>query len=133
MFFNIGYTNTKVIYCHSTSITKVMLLYNTEWQYDHGMAVNYHSKKFYNTGPWLHNLVDFDFFWSLGWTDDVVKVKSWICRFNFEKQGEGDRNGARRFLTDNNLPECIFPDRPFQIFSMDQVGEGEEIPSKYKR
>ena len=40
MVYNIGYTNTKVIYCHSTLITKVMLLYNTEWQYDHGMAVN---------------------------------------------------------------------------------------------
>jgi hypothetical protein len=24
-----------------------MLLYNTEWLYDHGMAVNYHGKKFY--------------------------------------------------------------------------------------
>ncbi len=41
----------KVIYSHSTVITKVMLLYNTEWQYDHGMAVNYRSKKFYNIGP----------------------------------------------------------------------------------
>jgi hypothetical protein len=29
-----------------------MLLYNTEWQYDHGMAVNYCGKKFYNIGPW---------------------------------------------------------------------------------
>ncbi len=28
-----------------------MLLYNTEWRYDHGMAVNYHGKKFYNIGP----------------------------------------------------------------------------------
>jgi hypothetical protein len=52
MLYNIGYTNTAVIYCHSTVITKVMLLYNTEWQYDHGMVVNYHSKKFYNIGPW---------------------------------------------------------------------------------
>ncbi len=51
LLFNIGYTNTKVIYCHSTLITKVMLLYNTEWQYDHGMAVNYCSKKIYNIGP----------------------------------------------------------------------------------
>ncbi len=41
-----------VIYCHSTVITKVMLLYNTEWWYDHGKAVNYHGKKFYNIGPW---------------------------------------------------------------------------------
>jgi hypothetical protein len=37
-----------VIYHHFTVITKVMLLYNTEWQYDHGMAVNYHRKKLYN-------------------------------------------------------------------------------------
>ncbi len=28
-----------------------MLLYNTEWQYGHGMAVNYCGKKFYNIGP----------------------------------------------------------------------------------
>ncbi len=45
-----------VIYCHSTIITKVMLLYNTEWWYDHGMAVNYCGKKFYNIWPgptWL--------------------------------------------------------------------------------
>jgi hypothetical protein len=27
-----------------------MLLYNTEWEYGHGMAVNYHGKKFYNIG-----------------------------------------------------------------------------------
>ena len=27
---------------------KVKLLFNTEWQYDHGMAVNYRGKKFYN-------------------------------------------------------------------------------------
>ncbi len=39
-----------VIYCHSTVISKVMLLYNKEWWYDHGMAVNYHGKKFYNIG-----------------------------------------------------------------------------------
>ncbi len=51
MLYNIGYTNTVVIYCHSTVINKVMLLYNTEWQYDHGMAVNYQGKKFYNIGP----------------------------------------------------------------------------------
>ncbi len=49
---NIGYTNTAVIYCHSTVIIKVMLLYNTELWYDHGMAVNYHNKKFYNIWPW---------------------------------------------------------------------------------
>ncbi len=29
-----------------------MLLFNTEWQYDHGMAVNYQGKKFYNIGSW---------------------------------------------------------------------------------
>jgi hypothetical protein len=56
MLYNIGYTNTAVIYCHSAVITKAMLLYNTEWQYDHGMAVNYCSKKFYNVGPWCQNL-----------------------------------------------------------------------------
>ncbi len=40
-----------VIYCHSTEITKVMLLYNTEWWFDHGIVVNYSGKKFYNIGP----------------------------------------------------------------------------------
>jgi hypothetical protein len=30
ILYNIGYTNTTVIYHHSTVITKVMLLYNTE-------------------------------------------------------------------------------------------------------
>ncbi len=40
-----------VIYHHSTVITKVKLLFNTEWRYDHGMAVNYRGKKFYNIGP----------------------------------------------------------------------------------
>jgi hypothetical protein len=30
VLYNIGYTNTVIIYCHSTVITKVMLLYNTE-------------------------------------------------------------------------------------------------------
>jgi hypothetical protein len=39
-----------VIYCHSIVITKIILLYNTEWRYDHGMAVNYCSKKFYDIG-----------------------------------------------------------------------------------
>ncbi len=51
MLYNISYTNTVVIYRHFKVITKVMLLYNTEWQYDHGMAVNYRGKKFYNTWP----------------------------------------------------------------------------------
>ncbi len=46
VLYNIGYTKTAVIYCHSTVITKVILLYNTEWQYDHGMVVNYCSKNF---------------------------------------------------------------------------------------
>jgi len=26
------------------------MFYNTEWQYNHGMAVKYHGKKFYNIG-----------------------------------------------------------------------------------
>ncbi len=51
MLYNIGYTNTALLYRQSTKITKVMLLYNTEWQYDHGMVVNYCGKKFYNIGP----------------------------------------------------------------------------------
>ncbi len=50
MFYNIGFTYTMVIYCHSMVITTVIWLYNTEWQYYHGMAVNYRSKKFYNIG-----------------------------------------------------------------------------------
>ncbi len=50
MLYNIGHTNTTVIYCNSTVITKVMLLYNTEWWHDHEMAVNYCSKIFYNIG-----------------------------------------------------------------------------------
>ncbi len=53
MLSNIGKTNITVIYRHSTVITKVMLLHNTEWQYDHGMAVNYRGKKFCNIGPWI--------------------------------------------------------------------------------
>jgi hypothetical protein len=32
-------------------ITEVMLLYNTEWWYYHGMVVNYRGKKSYNIGP----------------------------------------------------------------------------------
>jgi len=51
MLYNIGYTNTLVIYHHSGVNTKVMMLYNTERQYDHGMVVNYRGKKFYNIGP----------------------------------------------------------------------------------
>ncbi len=44
-----------VIYRHSTVITKVMLLYNTEWWYDHGRVVIYHGKRFCNIGPWFHS------------------------------------------------------------------------------
>jgi hypothetical protein len=51
MLYNIGYTNTTVIYCHSIVFTKVMLLYNTELQYDHEMAVNYCGKNFITLGP----------------------------------------------------------------------------------
>jgi hypothetical protein len=51
MLYNIGYTNTVVIYCHSTVITNVMLLYNTEWWHDHGMAVNYCVKSFITLDP----------------------------------------------------------------------------------
>jgi hypothetical protein len=40
-----------VIYCNSTVVTKVMLLYNTESWYGHGMVVNYRGKRFYNIGP----------------------------------------------------------------------------------
>jgi hypothetical protein len=29
------------------------MFYNTESRYDHGMAVNYRGKKFYNIGPWF--------------------------------------------------------------------------------
>ncbi len=54
MLYIIGYTNSTVIYCCSTVITKVMLLYNREWQFDHEMAVNYCCKKFNNIGPWYH-------------------------------------------------------------------------------
>ncbi len=50
MLHNLGNTNTAVIYHNSTVITKVMLLYNTEWQHDNGTAVNYRGKKFYNIG-----------------------------------------------------------------------------------
>ncbi len=51
MLYNIGSTNTMVIYRHSTVTTKVLLLYNTEWQYDHEMAV----KSFITLGTgWDH-------------------------------------------------------------------------------
>ncbi len=51
MFYNIGYTNTMVIYCHSTVIAKGDLFYNTEWQNYLEMAVNYRRKQAYNIGP----------------------------------------------------------------------------------
>jgi hypothetical protein len=31
--------------------TAILMSYNTECQYNHGMAVNYSGKKFYNIGP----------------------------------------------------------------------------------
>jgi hypothetical protein len=37
-------------------ITAILMFYNTEWQYDHGMAVNYNGKKFYNNDPWCHEV-----------------------------------------------------------------------------
>ncbi len=51
MLYNIGYTNTVVIYCHFTVITKVMLLYNTKWQCGHGMAEITAVKSFITLGP----------------------------------------------------------------------------------
>jgi hypothetical protein len=36
----------RVIYCHSTVFTAILMIYNTERWYDHGMAVNYCGKKF---------------------------------------------------------------------------------------
>ncbi len=51
MLYNIVYTKTAVIYPHSTVITKISLLYNTEWWYDHGMVVNYRGKSFITLGP----------------------------------------------------------------------------------
>jgi hypothetical protein len=54
IFYSIGYTNSMVIYCYSTVITKIMLLYNTELRHDHGMAINYCRKMFYNIGPRRH-------------------------------------------------------------------------------
>ncbi len=31
--------------------TAILMFYNAEWRYDHGMAVNYCGKKFYTIGP----------------------------------------------------------------------------------
>jgi hypothetical protein len=42
----------RVIYCHSMVFTAILMFYNTGWQQYHGMAVNYHGKKFYEIGPW---------------------------------------------------------------------------------
>ncbi len=42
---------TAVIYCHSMVFTVIIMFYNTESRYGHGMAVNYRGKKFYNIGP----------------------------------------------------------------------------------
>jgi hypothetical protein len=42
---------TAAIYCHSMVFTVIIMFYNTEWQYDHGMAEKYSGKKFYNIGP----------------------------------------------------------------------------------
>ncbi len=41
----------RVIYCHSMVFTAIVMFYNTEWWYNHGMAVNYCGQKFYNIGP----------------------------------------------------------------------------------
>ncbi len=51
MLYDIGYTNTTVIYHHCTVITKVMLLYSTESWHDHEMVVNYCGKSFITLGP----------------------------------------------------------------------------------
>ncbi len=49
---------TMVILCHSVVNTTIILFYNTEWQQNHGMAMNYHSIKFYNIGPRCQCLQD---------------------------------------------------------------------------
>ncbi len=76
MLYNISYTNTMIIYCHSIVITKEMLLYNTERRYDHGMAVNYSGKKFNNIAalvllPQRH----YQFEHSLGKLDNFYNVQ----------------------------------------------------------
>ncbi len=53
----------QVIYCHSMVFTAIIMFYNTGWQQYHGIAVNYHGKKFYNIGPkWQHGVPDM--FWN---------------------------------------------------------------------
>ncbi len=41
----------RVTYCHSMVCTAILVFYNTGWQQYHGMAVNYHGKKFNNINP----------------------------------------------------------------------------------
>ncbi len=64
MIYNIGYTNTIVIYCPSTVIAMIIQLYNTSWWYYYEMAVNYCSKKLYNIRPSdrFHLHLTFNFF-----------------------------------------------------------------------
>jgi hypothetical protein len=31
--------------------TAMLMFYNTEWRYDHGIAINYRGKKFITLGP----------------------------------------------------------------------------------
>ncbi len=69
---------TAVINCHSMVITKVMWLYNTEWWYYHGMAVNYHGKKFYNIGPWWQAS-------STGLPTGLKSKQSWIANLSIYK------------------------------------------------
>ncbi len=82
MFYNIGYTNTEVIYWHSTVIAKVMLLYNTERQYDHGMTVNYHGKEFYNIGSWcqFHQYFRAAFSYE-SFLRGFYVLTIWVCNF----------------------------------------------------
>jgi hypothetical protein len=68
MFYNIGYTNTVVIYCHCMVISKLIKLYITEWQYYHRMVVNYCSKMLFNIGPRLF------------WSKTLTKVGSMLIR-----------------------------------------------------
>jgi hypothetical protein len=49
MFYNIGYKNTTVIYCHSMVITEVVKHYNTEFP---SKDSKFQWKKFYNIGQW---------------------------------------------------------------------------------
>ncbi len=54
--YNNGYTNSVVIYCHSTIITEVIWPYNTEGRYYHGCS--YHGKMFYYMCAWSTDLVE---------------------------------------------------------------------------